>query len=82
MSKIDDGGFAYPVIPPVAQDGGCVSGYPFPEGGMSLRDWFAGKAISGALASDIDLESADWDNCAQYAYALADAMIKARGGPT
>lgn len=47
--------------------------------GMSLRDWFAGQAIAGALADDNDdLEHADWDACAGYAYRLADAMLAAR----
>lgn len=46
--------------------------------GMTRRDWFAGQAIAGALANGDDYESADWDNCAAYAYKLADAMLVAR----
>ncbi len=43
--------------------------------GMTLRDWFAGQAISGLLAST--------DNCtagvfAAKAYFVADAMLAAR----
>jgi len=49
-----------------------------PELGMSLRDWFAGQAIAGAMTAGDDLESADWKNCADYAYELADAMLAAR----
>ena len=47
--------------------------------GMDLRDWFAGLAMQGELASQ-DPDK-DWDDCdrlAQYAYCLANAMMKAR----
>ena len=47
--------------------------------GMTIRDWFAGQAITGALANGDDFEFAEWDNCAKYAYALADAMLAERG---
>ena len=46
---------------------------------MDLRDWFAGLAMQGELASQ-DPDK-DWDDCdrlAQYAYCLANAMMKAR----
>jgi len=47
------------------------------KGGMSLRDYFAGQAMIGFLASaspkaDTDAELAD------YAYQIADAMLKER----
>ena len=40
---------------------------------MTLRDYFAAKAMQGLLA--------DWNacKCAEYAYEMADAMLKARG---
>lgn len=45
--------------------------------GMSLRDWFAGQALSGMAGRD------HWgpalpERCAQEAYELADAMLKLR----
>lgn len=44
--------------------------------GMSLRDWFAGQALAGMLSSDGrptgDQAKAEW------AYDLADAMLRAR----
>lgn len=46
--------------------------------GMSLRDYFAAKAL-GALINEMDMR--DPDNVqagADYAYAFADAMLKAR----
>ena len=45
-------------------------------GGMTLRDWFAGQALSGLLSSD---GSTSWERYAASAYKAADAMIQARG---
>lgn len=52
------------------------------EGGRfsncTLRDWFAGQALTGIMTSD---GRPDGDaNKAQWAYEIADAMLKARGG--
>lgn len=48
------------------------------EEGMTLRDYFAAKAMSGALASMSDGE--DWPTKAlvKYVYVVADAMIEER----
>lgn len=43
--------------------------------GMTLRDYFAAKAMQGLLACDI---YAPKDQFAKNAYAMADAMMKAR----
>ena len=43
--------------------------------GMSLRDWFAGQALAGWLASG---GSVDWDQDAKNAYTAADALLAAR----
>lgn len=44
--------------------------------GMSLRDYFAAKAMQG------DCARAEWESCledhASWAYLVADAMLKAR----
>lgn len=42
------------------------------EKGMSLRDWFAGQALSGLLASN-QLNSVE-----ELSYLMADAMLKER----
>ncbi|EML1553600.1 TPA: hypothetical protein QCD44_003313 [Enterobacter hormaechei] len=46
-------------------------------GGMTLRDYFAAKAMQGRLANP------DWlcsdDRTATEAYQIADAMLRARG---
>jgi hypothetical protein len=48
------------------------------EGGMTLRDYFAAKAMQGLVVDGVgslmDEELADW------AYRLADAMLRAREG--
>lgn len=85
--QIDDGGFAFPVLPPICGDGHPPAGYPYPQPGMSLRDWFAGMAMQGILsAADSDefeyydpaMEHAKW--VPVTAYSIADAMIAARKG--
>jgi hypothetical protein len=43
--------------------------------GMTLRDYFAAKAMQGLLASDV---YAPMDSFATRAYAMADAMMEAR----
>ncbi len=44
--------------------------------GMSLRDYFAAKAMQGLMASSADPES--MEVAAKWSYKLADAMLKAR----
>jgi hypothetical protein len=73
--KINDGGPAFP--------GKLASNY---TAGISMRDWFAGRALAGMNAS---LASADaWPTeigcrlMATSAYQQADAMISARSRGT
>ena len=58
-------------------DGGPA--FPFSDDvdceGMSLRDWFAGLAMQGMMASG---SQAPDDRLAAEAYAAADAMLEAR----
>ena len=63
---IKDGGPAFP-----QQMGGIYYG---PQG-MTLRDYFAGKALQGMCAWGAYEERRD---VASEAYELADAMLKAR----
>jgi len=63
-----DGGFAFPVF-----NGQIV------EPGMSLRDYFAAKALSHSLARETDSNGTTFiDHAARNAYEIADAMLKAR----
>ena len=45
--------------------------------GMTLRDYFAAKAMEGFLVCDTKYAS-DADMIARDAYVMADAMLKAR----
>lgn len=48
--------------------------------GMTLRDYFATKAIEGAASGDGGLPDSSYCQLiAKRAYELADAMLKARG---
>ena len=62
-----DGGPAFPMVRP----GTYVRGT---DKGMSLRDWFAGMALSRMPDGYVD-----WQGMAEDAYAIADAMIAERG---
>ena len=46
--------------------------------GMSLRDYFAAKAMQGMFASGNLRRSIENDEVAEVAYRMADAMMKAR----
>jgi hypothetical protein len=46
--------------------------------GMTLRDWFAGQALAGWLASFTSDDAVKAEGCARLAYQLADAMIARR----
>jgi hypothetical protein len=50
------------------------------QDGMTLRDYFAAKAMQGLLACPMQPQSGP-DMYARDAYALADAMLKVRGEP-
>ena len=61
------------------------NGWGEPFQGMTLRDYFAAKAMQVILESQYEdgiyVGDADNDsehNCATYAYVMADAMLKAR----
>ena len=69
MSTIEDGGPAFPL----AEPGNCVSA----SEGMTLRDYFAAKAMQGFCAREVSIECSA-DDIADDAYAIADAMLAAR----
>ena len=64
MSNINTGGPAFPPSNP---------GYAH---GMTLRDYFAAKAMQGGLAHN--RPAADTAGWAKWAYQVADAMLAAR----
>lgn len=69
MTKINDGGPAFPTYSVLSH---CD------EGGMSLRDYFAAKAMQGFMANKSNPGTFNPIDDARYAYALADAMLRAR----
>ena len=51
------------------------------EQGMTLRDYFAAKAVQGLLSGLLaDGQDIHWSELARNAYWQADAMLKARDG--
>lgn len=71
MSTINDGG---PAFPTSADNGHSVN-----QDGMTLRDYFAAKALPAV----IDYQNTGHEfneRVAEAAYAMADAMLRARGG--
>lgn len=47
--------------------------------GMSLRDYFAAKAMQGLTSKYGETLSISYDDRAKESYKIADAMIKQRG---
>lgn len=76
MSKQNNGGPAFPVTDDVARNADGVLTFVAP--GMTLRDYFAAKAMQGML-SDADFD-APAKRIAYSAYLMADAMLAARKG--
>lgn len=83
--SIKDGGPAFPFVEPPTE---CSV-----STGMTLRDYFAGKAMAAQLtatSADRDYADVDWvrdvngpavaERLARMAYRMADEMLAARGG--
>jgi len=68
--QINDGGPAFPLYLP--QDEGDI------RDGMSLRDWFAGQAMTAIIGSLYCAPETTFKEVSGKAYAQADAMLKAR----
>lgn len=78
MTKIDDGGPAFPLQ-------GIGSAFAHGYAGMTLRDWFAGQAMAGWLAAspkvngnNINGTKDNAEKLTEAAYIYADAMLEAR----
>ena len=73
---MDTGGPAFP-MPMTMMTAEHIANEP--EYGMTLRDYFAAKAIQGMAARDVfDAGQATPEQRAKLAYIEADAMLKAR----
>lgn len=79
MSKISDGGPAFPGGLYEPQHGGSNDREPMNDG-MSLLDWFAGQALPGIVSripKDRYPHAMPWD-AASMAYAVGAAMLAER----
>jgi beta-N-acetylglucosaminidase len=54
------------------------NGWGEPEKGMTLRDYFAAKAMQGFMANKSNPMHFQPESDASWAYSIADAMMKAR----
>ena len=72
MNDKNTGGPAFPVNQQLPEGMANLT----PETGMTLRDYFAAKAMQGLLAGT--LKSSDLSLIARDCYQMADAMLKAR----
>lgn len=70
MSIQDDGGSAFPLTDHFDEG----NNYKCADAGMSLRDYFAAKAVSGL----IEYAAGDHEWLSKRAYEMADAMLKER----
>lgn len=71
MSSTNTGGPAFPIP---LNDGETWLG-EYSANGMTLRDYFAAKAMQGLM---VDVDQPRCDYIAAVAYEMADAMMKAR----
>lgn len=75
MSRPADGGPAFP-LPVVGHSSDGQPQFSTFADGMSLRDWFAGKALAGYFAAPYTTHQNSANaEVAAYLYAMADAMI-------
>lgn len=83
-SKRADGGQAFPgpFTGHCGRDSHADPCSCYVDPGMSLRDYFAAKALTGIQVGCVEMakmgKKADHDQQATAAYLLADAMLKAR----
>lgn len=78
MNTINDGGPAFPV--PGINLPNDLTVYPLL--GMTLRDYFAAKAMQAVPMPQPSLHDTPYayDRIASHAYKMADAMLRAREG--
>ena len=68
-NQINDGGPAFPNVPPDSQ-------YSDWDKGMTLRDYFAAAALQGLMANPNQIKS--WREYVECAYQTADIMLRVR----
>lgn len=76
MSNTNTGGPAFPFSLHIGGSAGIVDAEECGAGGMTLRDYFAAKAMQGLLAGK--LKTTNMAVIASECYAMAGAMLKER----
>jgi hypothetical protein len=85
MTRREDGGPAFPRPASIDTTSGTLpdgDAVIREQGGMTLRDYFAAQALTGLIAwpgHRPDCDQYEPSAAAEKAFALADAMLKARG---
>jgi len=84
-TEIKDGGAVYPVVTKAEARTEYIENERYVHvttftnvGGMTLRDWLAGQALSGLLCNDAEVFIRDANRSTRIAYRIADAMLAAR----
>ena len=79
MTDKNTGGPAFPQPAVISDTGDILTSLNFDEGGMTLRDYFAAKAMQGLISQSLGTALGSEPKIgAIYAYAMADEMIKER----
>jgi DNA-directed RNA polymerase alpha subunit len=78
MTDKRTGGPAFPVHPELVERLGCENSLS--DVGMTLRDYFAAKAMQSYLADRAWQAEIPHSETARVAYIVADAMLEARNG--
>ena len=68
--SIKDGGPAFP------NEG--FNGWGSPHQGLSLRDYFAAKAMQASVVATLNATKGDCEKLVKNSYVIADWMLKAR----
>ncbi|WP_261547348.1 hypothetical protein [Burkholderia multivorans] len=84
MNEIKDGGPAFPGKASINRSSGELQPHQFGNDdfetlGMTLRDYFAAKAMRPLTLSMKVAREEEMHHMAREAYAVADAMLRARG---
>jgi hypothetical protein len=77
MQEKYDGGSAFPTPKIVVNEQGQITGFAVDADGMTLRDYFAAKAMQSLIVAYKDDHSVS-DEISKRAYYYADAMLEAR----
>lgn len=75
MTRKNDGGLAFPNTITSLSEGDRDFPHEFGLGGMTLRQWYAGQAAMGRIATYGADERCEPKHVAEFAFEVADALI-------